>query len=297
MVQVYRMRFLGAHTIDTGGIDMAARRAAAAGMRALQIFTTIPKYYGDKSTIRPDRVQRFLAALATTDISLSNVVVHAAYVLNLASTDAEKYSRASAGLAKELERSTALGVGGICVHPGAGAPPDAVLRVADAIAAALSSVPGKTRIWVENTAGAGTTVGRNADEIGAILGALPKELRKRAGYGLDTCHLYSSGHDIAQSPAQLKGVLDEFEDAAGEAPSFFHFNDSEGALGSNKDRHMLIGEGRIGVNPFRWLLAEPRTADIPLILETPQVNVEIGKEDASADPADLQMMELLGPST
>lgn len=290
------MRFLGAHTIDTGGIDMAVRRAAAAGMRAVQIFTAIPKYYGDKSTIRPDRVQRFLAALYETGISPANVVVHAAYVLNLASTDAEKYSRATAGLAKELERSTMLGVGGICVHPGAGAPPDAVLRVAEAIATALAKVPGKTKIWVENTAGAGTTVGRNADEIGGILGALPKEVRGRAGYGLDTCHLYSSGHDIAQSPQQLKGVLDEFEDAAGERPSFFHLNDSEGALGSNKDRHMLIGEGRIGVNPFRWLLAEPRTDGIPLILETPQINVEIGKEDASADPADLHMMELLGPS-
>jgi deoxyribonuclease IV len=296
MVQVYRMRFLGAHTIDTGGIDMAARRAAAAGMRALQIFTTIPKYYGDKSTIRPDRVQRFLAALAETEIAPANVVVHAAYVLNLASTDPEKYSRASAGLAKELERSTALGVGGVCVHPGAGAPPDACDRVAEAIAKALAAVPGTTRIWVENTAGAGTTVGRNADEIGAILAALPKSVRKRAGYGLDTCHLYSSGHDIAASPAALAAVLDEFEKATGEPPSFFHLNDSEGALGSNKDRHMLIGEGRIGVNPFRWLLAEPRTAGIPLILETPQRNVEIAADDASADPADLQMMELLGPS-
>jgi deoxyribonuclease IV len=275
---------------------MAARRAAAAGMRALQIFTTIPKYYGDKSTIRPDRVQRFLAALHQTDITLANVVVHAAYVLNLASVEAEKYTRATAGLTKELERSTALGVGGICVHPGSGSPPDSWQRVADAIAAALSSVPGTVRIWVENTAGAGTLVGRNANEIGEILARVPKALRTRAGYGLDTCHLYASGHDIAQSPEQLKGVLDEFEQAAGESPSFFHLNDSEGALGSNKDRHMLIGEGRIGVNPFRWLLADPRTAGIPLIFETPQANMAIAADDPSADPADLHMMELLGPS-
>jgi deoxyribonuclease-4 len=291
------MRYLGGHTIDTGGIDMAARRAAAAGMRALQIFTAIPKYYGDKSTIRPDRVQRFLAALHQTDISLANVVVHAAYVLNLASADAEKYSRATAGLAKELERSTAIGVGGICVHPGSGAPPDATRRVADAIASALSTVPGRTKIWVENTAGAGSLVGRNADEIGAILDAIPPNLRSRAGYGLDTCHLYSSGHDFTQSPEQLKGVLDEFESAAGEAPSFFHFNDSADPLGSNKDRHVRIGDGLIGVNPFRWLLAEPRTAGIPLILETPQVNEAISPDDPSPDPGDLQMMELLGPST
>ncbi|HWZ58173.1 MAG TPA: deoxyribonuclease IV [Gemmatimonadaceae bacterium] len=290
------MRFLGAHTIDTGGIDMAARRAAAAGMRALQIFTTIPKYYGDKSSIKPDRVARFRAALAETKIAPEHVVAHAAYVLNLASEDAEKYSRASAGLAKELERSTALGIAGVCVHPGAGKPPEATRRVAAAIAAALAAVPGKTRIWVENTAGAGTTVGRDAEEIGAILGGLPKAVRARAGYGLDTCHLYSSGHDIAASADALKAILDEFEDAAGEPPSFFHLNDSEGTLGSNKDRHMLIGEGRIGVEPFRWLLADRRTQDVPLILETPQTNVEIAKDDASADPADLAMMELLAPS-
>jgi deoxyribonuclease-4 len=290
------MRFLGAHTIDTGGIDMAARRAAAAGMRALQIFTAIPKFYGDKSTIRPDRVARFRAALADTDIAPTHVVAHAAYVLNLASADAEKYSRASAGLAKELERSTALGIGGVCVHPGAGAPPDATRRVAEAIAAALAAVPGATRIWVENTAGAGTTVGRDAGEIGAILGALPKAVRGRAGYGLDTCHLYASGHDIAESPEALRAVLDQFEEATGEPPSFFHLNDSEGTLGSNKDRHMLIGEGRIGVNPFRWLLADRRTQDVPLILETPQTNVEIAADDPSADPADLAMMELLAPS-
>src|SRR5271168_280312 len=144
IVQVYPMRFLGAHTIDTGGIDMAARRAGAAGMRALQIFTTIPKYYGDKSTIKPDRVARFRAALAETAITPAHVVAHAAYVLNLASDDAEKYSRASAGLAKELERSTALGIGGVCVHPGSGPPPDATTRVAAAIAAALEAVPGTT---------------------------------------------------------------------------------------------------------------------------------------------------------
>jgi deoxyribonuclease-4 len=149
---------------------------------------------------------------------------------------------------------------------------------------------------VENTAGAGTTVGRDAEEIGAILGALPKAARARAGYGLDTCHLYSSGHDIAASAESLHAVLDEFEDATGEPPSFFHLNDSEGMLGSNKDRHMLIGEGRIGVEPFRWLLADRRTQGVPLILETPQINMEIAADDASADPADLAMMELLAPS-
>jgi deoxyribonuclease-4 len=113
------MLLLGAHTIDNGGIHMAARRAGAAGMRALQIFTAIPKYYGEKVTMKPERVARFRAALGEAGIAAEHVVAHAAYVLNTATADDEKWGRASAGLAKELERSTALGIGAVCFHPGA----------------------------------------------------------------------------------------------------------------------------------------------------------------------------------
>ena len=290
-------RLIGAHTVDNGGIHMAARRAGAAGMRALQIFTAIPKYYGDKSSIRPERVTRFRETLRQVGIAPEHVVVHAAYVLNTATTDEEKWGRASAGLRKELERSTALGVGAVCFHPGAatgGDRTEAIARVARAVTGALEAVKGGTRILVENTAGAGLTVGRTAEEVGAILAAVPAPLRPRTGYGLDTCHLYASGHDITRSPAALGEVLDEFEAAAGAPPSFFHLNDSEGGLGSNKDRHLLLGEGRIGAEPFRWLLADRRSAGVPLILETPQKDYEIAEDDPSPDPYDVRMMDLLG---
>jgi deoxyribonuclease-4 len=154
-------------------------------------------------------------------------------------------------------------------------------------------VPGATRLLVENSAGAGQTVGRTAAEVGTILAGVPDELRARTGYGLDTCHLFVSGHDIRESKAALTGVLDEFESVIGEPPAFFHLNDSEGPLGSNRDRHALIGEGEIGVEPFRWLLHDRRAARVPLILETPQQNVSIGDDDASPDPSDLRMMRLL----
>jgi tetratricopeptide (TPR) repeat protein len=111
--------FFGAHTIDNGGIHMAARRAGAAGMKALQLFTTIPKYYGDKSSIKPERVTRFRGALTEAAIDPRFVMAHSAYVLNTATAEEEKYSRAKAGLAKELERSSALGIGQLCFHPGA----------------------------------------------------------------------------------------------------------------------------------------------------------------------------------
>ncbi|HEU5169058.1 MAG TPA: deoxyribonuclease IV [Gemmatimonadales bacterium] len=287
---------LGGHTLDNGGLHQAVRRAAGAGMRAVQIFTAIPKYYGDRSSIRPERVQRFRVALDETGIGLEQVMAHAAYVLNPASADEEKRTRAAAGLAREMERSTALGLGAVCFHPGAATDGDraaAVARVAAAMTGALDGVRGTTRLLVENTAGAGTTLGRTADEVGAILAALPARHRERVGYGLDTCHLYASGHDIAQSPAALAGVLDAFERATGQRPSFFHLNDSAGALGSNLDRHRLLGEGAIGAEPFGWLLADARSRGVPLILETPQQNPAIADDDVSPDPSDLRMMELL----
>lgn len=289
--------FFGAHTIDNGGIHMAARRAGGAGMRALQIFTTIPKFYGDKSSIKPERVERFKAALAETEIDPKHVVAHAAYVLNTATPDEEKSSRARAGLAKELERSTALGIGAICFHPGAATDDNreaAAERVAKAIMHALETVPnGRTRVLVENTAGAGRTFAKTAAEVGSILRHIPKALRHRTGYGLDTCHLYASGYDLCASEDAVARVLDEFEEETGESPGFVHLNDSEGALGSNKDRHVLLGDGQIGVEPFRRLIADRRSQGIPLILETPQLVPDVGEDDPTPDPYDVQMMALL----
>jgi deoxyribonuclease IV len=289
-------RYIGAHTIDTGGIDMAARRAGGAGMRALQIFTAPPRFYGDKSGIRPERVERFRRALEETEIDPARVVVHGAYVLGVATPEPDKWERASAGLTKELERSTAIGAGAVCFHPGSagkGNGEEALHRVARAITLALQAIPGETRVLVENTAGAGRTMGRTAAEIATILHAVPDELRHRTGYGLDTCHLYASGYDISESEERVRAILDEFEEATGEPPRFLHLNDSEGELGSNRDRHALIGEGKIGVDAFRWLLGDPRTASIPLILETPQENPDIPADDASPDPWDVRMVRLL----
>ena len=289
-------RYLGAHTIDNGGLHMAVLRAGKSGMTAMQCFTAIPKFYGDKSTIKPERVARFKAALAKTKIKPANVVVHGAYVLSVATPDDDKWARASAGLTKEMERSSALGVGAVCFHPGSAGTSDradSAKRIAMAIVTALKAIDSDTRLLVENTAGAGKTMGKTAQEVGEILSHVPKALRPRTGYGLDTCHLFSSGYDITKSRQAFTAVLDEFEEAAGEPPSFFHLNDSEGELGSNKDRHVLIGDGQIGKEPFEWLMKDPRSSGIPLILETPQQNYEIPDDDDSPDPYDAKMMKLL----
>lgn len=288
---------LGAHCIDTGGIHMAARRAGQAGMQALQIFSAIPKFYNDKVGVKADRLARYRDALADAGIRPEHVIVHAAYVINCATPDEDKWNRAAAALAKELERSTALGVAGVCFHPGAatdGNREAALARVTEAMRRALAVVPpSHTRLLIENTAGAGTTIGRTPDEVGAMLAGIPAADRARTGYGLDTCHLFASGYAIAASRAELTRVLNEFEAATGEPPAFFHLNDSEGALGSNRDRHALIGEGLIGVDAFRWLLHDPRAHGVPLILETPQEHATPADDDDTPDPWDVRSIALL----
>ena len=274
---------------------MAVRRSANAGMQAVQIFTAIPKYYGDKVSIRPERVARFKAALEETGMEARMVMAHAAYVLNTATPEDDKWSRARGGLVKELERSTMLGIGSICFHPGAATDGDrdaAAKRVATAIVDALEAHPAsKTLVLIENTAGAGRTFAKTPEEIAAVLSRVPAHLRGRTGYGLDTCHLFASGYDLRDGG--ITRVIDEFERTIGEAPRFFHLNDSEGALGSNKDRHVLIGDGQIGVEPFKRLLEDPRTVDIPLILETPQQNMDVADDDPAGDPYDVRMYQLL----
>jgi deoxyribonuclease-4 len=158
---------------------------------------------------------------------------------------------------------------------------------------ALDGVEGDTKLYVENTAGAGNTVGRTPEEVAAILAGVPERFQGRIGYGLDTCHLHSAGHDITSGPAALRAVLDAFESATGRPPEFFHLNDSQFGQGTNKDRHALIGDGTIGVEPFGWLLHDRRSRNIPLILETPQATPEPPDDDPMPDPWDVRMVELL----
>ncbi|MBX3174022.1 MAG: deoxyribonuclease IV [Gemmatimonadaceae bacterium] len=290
---------IGVHPPDAGGIPIAVRRAAAAGAKAVQVFTAPPTYYNEKVSFKPPKVQAAHAALADVGLAPSAVFVHAAYVLNTASPEEEKALRARNGLAKEFERTTALAAYGCCFHPGSAgdsAAEDAAVRVGTAIRHAVESVAetgSGTRVLIENTAGAGRTMGRTPEEIAIMLEQVPRELRHRTGYGLDTCHLFAAGHPIHESAERLREVLDTFERVIGEAPAFFHLNDSQHPFGSNKDRHAWIGEGAIGAEPFRWLLQDPRTRGIPCILETPAERKEVADDDASADPADTRMVALL----
>lgn len=291
-------RLLGVHPADDGGLPMAVRRAAAAGARAMQCFTAPPTYYNEKVGLKPDKAAKVHEALDAVGIARQHLLVHAAYVLNTASPEEPKALRARAGLAKELERTTALGAWGCCFHPGSAGdsdPQEAAVRVGETLRAVLEQVPevNATRVLIENTAGAGRTMGRTAEEIALMLAQVPAALRHRTGYGLDTCHLFAAGHDIHSSRDAQRATLAHFVTTIGERPAFFHLNDSQHPFASNKDRHALLGEGALGAEAFRWLVNDPLTEGIPLILETPSERATVVEDDATADPADARMIELL----
>ena len=290
---------IGVHPADAGGLPMAVRRAAAAGAQALQVFTAPPTYYNEKVGLKPPKITAVHRALEEVGLAPRALFAHAAYVLNTASPEEEKAMRARSGLAREYERTSALGAYGVCFHPGSAgdsAPEDAAVRVGVTIRHALEAIPegnGGTRLLIENTAGAGRTMGRTPEEIALMLAQVPAALRHRTGYGLDTCHLFAAGHAIHESAESLRAVLDRFEQVIGEPPAFFHLNDSQHPYGSNKDRHAWIGAGAIGAEPFRWLLTDARTHGVPCILETPSERGDVADDDASADPADARMVALL----
>lgn len=291
-------RIFGVHPADDGGLPYAVQRAAAAGARALQLFTAPPTYYNEKVTLKADKAAKVHAALDAAGIARHHVMVHAAYVLNTASPEEEKALRARAGLAKELERTTVLGAWGCCFHPGSagdGDAQEAAVRVGKAIVHALESVPevNGTRVLIENTAGAGRTMGRTAEEIALMLAQVPAAMRHRTGYGLDTCHLFAAGHDVHSSREAQRATIAHFERVIGERPAFFHLNDSQHPFASNKDRHALLGEGAIGAEPFRWLVQDPISEGIPCILETPSERKTVVEDDVTADPADARMIALL----
>jgi deoxyribonuclease-4 len=178
----------------------------------------------------------------------------------------------------ELERCTALRLDALVSHPGnfmddRGA---GIERNASAIAAALERVPGKVRLLIEGTAGAGTSLGGTFEELAEIRGRIPARLRKRVGVCLDTCHLFVAGYDLVND---FDGVWTKFQKVLGfNLLGCIHLNDTNSGLGSHLDRHEVIGKGRLGVDVFRRIMTDPRLRALPKIIETPKGNDEFSND-------------------
>jgi deoxyribonuclease IV len=253
---------IGLHTSIAGSYLNALESARRLGCNALQIFSASPRMWaGGPGTgvgrIADAEAGAFRARRA--ELGLGPLVVHANYLINLASPEPMLRTRSIQGFHDELVRAMALGADFIVVHPGAAGdarPGQAVGLAVESIKQAAKRLPAsEMRILVENTAGMGTAIGSRLEEVGEIVAAL-------RGFGvgacLDTAHLFASGYDI-RSEAGLGSTIEVIERTIGlENVPVFHANDSKIALGGRVDRHEHIGKGKIGAEAFRRILREPR---------------------------------------
>ncbi len=258
---------VGAHVSPAGGLQRAVERGTALGAQAIQIFNQSPRAWRPTAYGEED-FARFREAMAASAIGA--VMIHAVYLLNCASEDETIREKTLASLIQSLRVGEGIGAHAVVVHPGSakgGDPAAAIARAGVLFAQALAETD-RCPLHLENTAGAGGTLGRSFAELAALL-ELAGGGGPRLGVCLDSCHLLASGYDI-RTPAGLAGVVDECDAAIGAGcVGSLHLNDSQTPLGSNRDRHANIGDGELGLEGARAFVNEPRFAGLPCVLETP----------------------------
>ena len=256
----------GAHVSTAGGIHTAIGRAVERGADSVQIFTQSPRAWRPTSH-PPENIERFKQARAEAGIGA--VVCHAVYLINLATTDRTVWEKSRAALVQTVEVACALEADGVVVHVGShlGAGFEAGLEQAvPALSEALAACEGPTWLLLENSAGAGGTVGRSVEELAVLVDRLDRH--PRLGLCLDSCHLWVSGVDVTD-PAIFAATLDEVHDRIGlDRLRCLHVNDAAAELGSNRDRHANVLDGVMGEG-LGAFLADPRVQGLPAILETP----------------------------
>jgi deoxyribonuclease IV len=265
---------IGAHVSPAGGLPKAIARGVERGCRAIQIFNQSPRTWRP-TTYSDEDVHAFREAMTASPIDA--VLIHAVYLLNCASEDPDIRAKSLASLTHSLRVGAAIGAAGVVLHPGSakqGHVGEAIARAGETIAAALadsaSSRDGEgCELHLENTAGAGGTLGRSIDELAQLLDATGGD--PRLGVCLDSCHLFASGYDI-RTPAGMASVLREATNKLGRGRiRSLHLNDSLTALGSNRDRHANIGAGELGDAGCQAFLSARGVQRLPCVLETPGV--------------------------
>jgi deoxyribonuclease IV len=276
--------FIGGHVSASGGIHTAVDRAEAIGAEAVQVFTQSPRTWRPTDH-DPANLERFKQRVAET--GLQGVVCHALYLVNLSAPDDAIYEKSVAALRNSVEVACRIDADGVIFHVGShlGAGFEAGLRrVVPALVDCLESCSEKTWLLIENTAGAGGTIGRSIEELAALVDALDRH--PRIGICLDSCHLWASGYDVTDRAA-LDGVLDQVDREIGlDRLRALHVNDSKTPLGSNRDRHDNIGEGLMG-DGLGTFLSHPRLQGLPALLEVP------GPEDKGPDAEQIRRAKAL----
>ncbi|MHB8121591.1 MAG: deoxyribonuclease IV [Desulfuromonadaceae bacterium] len=261
--------YLGAHMSISGGLHLAVGRAVAAGCSVLQIFTRNSNQWKGKPVSEADAAL-FRSTFAAS--GLREVVSHDIYLINLAAPPGETRDKSLVAFRDELETCHRLGINKVVMHPGSHlteSPQTGLARVIEAFDALFSEVPQfEGKVLIETTAGQGSNLGRTFEELGTIITG--SRFPEKFGVCFDTCHTFAAGYDTA-SEEGYRDTMEQFDRIIGlERLECFHFNDSKKGLGSRVDRHEHIGQGTLGLNPFRFILNDPRFAAVPKILETPK---------------------------
>jgi deoxyribonuclease IV len=259
----------------------AHERAVERGCEAMQIWGQSPRAWRP-TRWKPDDVAAFRELMA--DGPVRSVAIHAIYLINPASTDRELRRKSVDSLIHALRTGDEIGADGVVLHPGSakGEPNEEALpRVAALVKHALDETD-RCPVLLENTAGAGDTIGRSFEELDKLVKLCSR--RKRVGLCLDSCHLLASGYDITTAD-KLSRVLDGAVDL--DRVRCLHMNDSQAPLGSNRDRHAPPGDGALGPRGCAAFLSEPRFEGLPVLFEGP------GVEGKAAAKVDIERMKEL----
>ncbi len=264
------VRRIGVHLGTSGGVSNAIERARVIGANTLQIFSSSPRMWRP-SPIDPQQTERMRALRAKFDIG--PLVIHTSYLVNLCSQSAEVRAKSIAAFRGEIERALALAAEYLVLHPGSwkGLTRHQGLQLAAAsIEKAIDALPWQGTsftILIENTAGSECSLGGNFERVAELVALL----RNHAPVAvcLDTCHTHVSGYDIVTEEGYAETMRQVAATVTFAAVRVWHCNDAKAARGSRLDRHQHIGEGTIGLAPFRRLLHDPHFRHCAFIAETP----------------------------
>ncbi|MCP4269235.1 MAG: deoxyribonuclease IV [Candidatus Brocadiaceae bacterium] len=262
------MKRVGAHVSAGGGVENAPLNAKAIGAKAFALFTKNQRQWKAKP-LTSDNIEKFRQNCEANGYLPEHVLPHDSYLINLGHPEKEGLEKSRDAFLDEMQRCEQLGLKLLNFHPGSHLKKieeDACLkRIAESINIALDKTKGVSAV-IENTAGQGTNMGFRFEHLAAIIDNVDD--KDRVGVCLDTCHTFTAGYDLRTKKA-FKATMDEFEKIVGfKYLSGMHLNDSKPDLGARVDRHQSIGKGKLGVDPFRFIMNDKRFDEIPMVLET-----------------------------